>query len=94
VKALKDKLKDTEMLLADARSEVVRLDFENKNLRRQRSSRPDGAYSLLHLLPSAPAELVEKAYKVLARIYHPDLEGGDEEKMKELNQAYDKLKRR
>ncbi len=47
-------------------------------------------YVTLHLLPSAPPELVKVAYRCLAQIYHPD-RGGDEERMKAINRAYEKL---
>ncbi len=47
-------------------------------------------YQTLHLLPSAPPELIRAAFKCLAAIFHPD-HGGNEEKMKELNRAYKRL---
>ena len=47
-------------------------------------------YVTLHLLPSAPPEVVKAAYKALAVLNHPD-KGGDEEKMKRLNEAYGRL---
>jgi hypothetical protein len=47
-------------------------------------------YQTLHLLPSAPPEVVKAAYKALAMKLHPD-HGGDEEKMKRLNTAYARL---
>ncbi len=47
-------------------------------------------FATLHLLPSAPPELVKAAYKTLARIYHPDMRG-DSAKMIEINRAYETL---
>ncbi len=47
-------------------------------------------YKTLHLLPSAPPEVVKAAYRALAVLNHPD-KGGDEEAMKRLNAAYQKL---
>jgi len=51
---------------------------------------PDGAltsaYGVLHLLPSAPPELVTVAYRTLAQLHHPD-RGGDAATMVQLNQA-------
>ena len=47
-------------------------------------------YQTLHLLPSAPTELVKVAYRCLAQIHHPD-HGGDEEQMKRLNAAFKML---
>ena len=34
---------------------------------------------------------IKRKYKELAKIYHPDLNGGDEEKMKKLNEYRDIL---
>jgi hypothetical protein len=48
-------------------------------------------HTTLWLLPGAPPELVRAAFKCLATIYHPDKPTGDEEKMKRLNAAYQKL---
>ncbi|MBA3247310.1 MAG: J domain-containing protein [Pyrinomonadaceae bacterium] len=50
----------------------------------------DELYARLHLLPSAPAELIKAAYRELAKLNHPD-KGGNEEAMKLLNEAYAKL---
>lgn len=36
-------------------------------------------------------EDIKKRYKELAKVYHPDLNGGDEEKMKKLNEYKDIL---
>jgi hypothetical protein len=47
-------------------------------------------YVTLHLLPSAPPEVVKAVYKVLAMKHHPD-HGGSEETMKRLNEAYGRL---
>ncbi len=47
-------------------------------------------FTTLHLLPSAPPELVKAAYKTLARIYHPDA-SGDSAKMIAINRAYETL---
>jgi hypothetical protein len=48
-------------------------------------------HATLWLLPGAPPELVRAAFKCLATIYHPDKPTGDEERMKRLNAAYQKL---
>lgn len=51
-------------------------------------------YEILEVSPNASQEVIEKAYKVLAKKYHPDLQQTPqdkkiaEEKMKELNEAY------
>lgn len=52
-------------------------------------------YKLLGVEREAKAEEISKAYKKLARKYHPDLNPGDkqaEEKFKEINEAYEVLK--
>lgn len=50
-------------------------------------------YEILEVNPKASKEVIEKAYRVLAKKYHPDLYTGDkqryaEKKIKEINEAY------
>lgn len=50
-------------------------------------------YEILEVNPKASIEIIEKAYKVLAKKYHPDLYEGDkkiyaEKKMRDINEAY------
>ena len=50
-------------------------------------------YDLLEVNPKASTEIIEKAYKVLVKKYHPDLYQGEEKiyaeaKTRELNEAY------
>ncbi len=52
--------------------------------------KPVDPYKTLHLLPSAPPEVIKAVYKVLAMKHHPD-HGGSEETMKRLNEAYGRL---
>jgi len=52
--------------------------------------KPIDPYVTLHLLPSAPAEVIRAAFKALAMKHHPD-HGGDEEQMKRLNAAFKML---
>lgn len=53
-------------------------------------------YEILEVSENASSEIIEKAYKVLAKKYHPDLQDiGEkqkaEEKMKKINEAYEIL---
>jgi len=53
-------------------------------------------YEILEVDKNASSEVIEKAYKTLAKKYHPDLQQGGQkyeaaEKMKIINQAYDVL---
>lgn len=50
-------------------------------------------FALLLLLPSAPLELIEASYRVLARIHHPD-RGGRVSDMQRVNAAYAALRER
>jgi hypothetical protein len=54
---------------------------------------PSSAYASLHLLDSAPWEVVVAAYKAMSLLYHPDRTGGDDEKMKEINNAVDEIRK-
>ncbi|MBQ4616370.1 MAG: DnaJ domain-containing protein, partial [Mailhella sp.] len=52
-------------------------------------------YKLLGVERSAGKDEIAKAYKKLARKYHPDLNPGDkaaEDRFKEINEAYEVLK--
>ena len=52
-------------------------------------------YKVLGISPDATDEEVKKAYRTMAKKYHPDLNPGDknaEQKMKEINEAYDRIK--
>lgn len=54
----------------------------------------DDPYKVLGLEPGASEEAVKRAYRALAKKYHPDLNPGNEEaarKMKEVNAAYDQI---
>lgn len=59
----------------------------------ERAARAVDPYTILGLPHSASLEEVERRYKQLSKIYHPDKEGGYEEAMKLLNNAYEQIKR-
>jgi hypothetical protein len=50
------------------------------------SSTLAAAYAQLHLLPSAPAQLVQAAHRALIKLHHPD-HGGDHASAVALNAA-------
>ena len=45
-------------------------------------------YKILQVDPGAHPDVVRAAYRVLARVYHPDMAGGSAEKMIALNNAW------
>ena len=48
-------------------------------------------YDILGVTKSSSPDEIKKAYRKLAHQYHPDKQGGNEEKFKELNEAYSVL---
>ena len=55
----------------------------------------DDPYKVLGVSPDATDEEIKRAYRALAKKYHPDLNPGDEEaarKMQEINAVYEQIK--
>ena len=55
----------------------------------------DDPYKILGVTPDASDEEIKRAYRRLAKKYHPDLNPGDQEaarKMQEVNSAYEQIK--
>ncbi len=48
-------------------------------------------YLILQVQPSAEPEVIQAAYRTLARKYHPDVEDNNPVQMQELNEAYEVL---
>ena len=52
----------------------------------------DGPYAILHLLPTAPKDVVKAVRRQHAIMNHPD-HGGDGESMSKINRAYEEIMR-
>ena len=50
-------------------------------------------YRILEVDNFAPMEVVTRSFRRLVMLHHPDREGGNQELMKQINSAYDVLKR-
>ena len=48
-------------------------------------------YDILGVNKNASQDEIKKAYRSLSKKYHPDRNGGDDSKFKEINEAYDTL---
>ncbi len=48
-------------------------------------------YLILEVHPKASKEIIQQAYRTLAKIYHPDNKTGNEQKMQDINEAYEIL---
>ncbi len=69
----------------------VEMDSERTTYTPPSDRAPRTEFHVLHLRESAPPELVEAAFRCLARIHHPD-RGGDTATMQAINSAYAALK--
>jgi hypothetical protein len=54
--------------------------------------RDASAYAALGLEPDADSAAIERAYKRLIKLHHPDREGGDSSRAAEINRAYRELR--
>ena len=79
----KDQFDKLTHILDQFYDETILLDFPTQDV-------ATDSWSKLYLVTGAPIELIQAAYRVLAKKHHPDA-GGDVEKMKELNLAYKEL---
>lgn len=79
-----DQLDKLTHILDQYYDETILLDFPAQDVK-------SDAWSKLYLIEGAPIELIQAAYRVLAKKFHPDVMGGDGEKMKSVNVAYKEL---
>ena len=56
------------------------------------SMRLADAYAVLGLTPNAPPEQVKKHYRNLAKVFHSDMGAMNDEAMKLINRAYERIK--
>jgi hypothetical protein len=77
-------------LMCQVFSDVEIIDAGAGPTKRRAGDPRESALVVLHLRPTAPPELVDAAYRCLARLHHPD-RGGDHDAMLALNQAYDAI---
>jgi DnaJ-domain-containing protein 1 len=78
--------------LDDARAVFnASVEWQPTKHKRTRARTVPDAFATLHLLPSAPPEVVRASYKALAMKHHPD-KGGDVRAMQRINEAYERLR--
>jgi hypothetical protein len=87
----RSKLEELKKILADLGIEVTIVQTSVPKVPRVRKDA--GPYAVLHLLPSAPDQLVTSAYRIAALTHHPDKHGGDTKKMAAINQAYEQIRK-
>lgn len=73
------------------RSEYEKAERERETFNARRTGGSDADYELLGLTRGASRDQIKNAYREACMRYHPDRPNGDEEKMKEINAAYDRI---
>jgi len=87
-------------LMIEAFGDVALEDDRQRSARRPAPDRAgDHRLAALHLLPSAPPELIEAAYRCLSKLHHPDRAAPSDRdqahrQMVAVNAAYDALRDR
>jgi hypothetical protein len=71
-------------------AEWITTDDAHERARKPHTSAKPDPFAALHLLPTAPPEVVRAAYRALAMKHHPDL-GGDVRAMQTIIAAYEQL---
>jgi len=64
--------------------------FKREGMRQPAPAPAGSPHAVLHLLSSAPPEVIKAAYRALSILNHPD-RGGSHIKMVEINAAYEAL---
>ena len=77
--------------LKEASSQPRALPPENEPAPAETGMSLADAYSILGLKPDAPPELVKKHYRNLAKLFHTDTGGMNDEAMKLLNKSYARI---
>lgn len=54
-------------------------------------SDPKGYYARLGVFPADSIETIKRQYRLLAKMLHPDRDGGDAERMRDINEAWNVL---
>jgi hypothetical protein len=70
----------------------TRSSYERYGKGQASTSAIEAAFATLHLLPSAPPELVQAAHRTLVKIHHPDVAGGDGHRMVQINLALERIR--
>lgn len=71
----------------------IRDEYKKESQQRQAlvtAPHPD-PYEVLGISPSATPEQITQRYRDLAKIFHPDMQGGNIEAMARLNEAYEQI---